>query len=77
MDRLKYFVVRQEEVWKIAHAGHHSGPFASQRAAIDAAIRSASDSTARGQSAQVIVQGEDNRFRTEWTYGHDPFPPKG
>jgi hypothetical protein len=25
----------------------------------------------------VLVQGQNNQFRTEWTYGHDPYPPRG
>jgi hypothetical protein len=25
-----------------------------------------------GEEAQVLIQGEDHLFRTEWTYGNDP-----
>lgn len=31
----------------------------------------------KGAIAQIRVQGRDSLFRTEWTYGKDPFPPKG
>jgi putative membrane protein len=31
----------------------------------------------KGHDAQVLVQGQDLLFKTEWTYGHDPFPPPG
>lgn len=30
-----------------------------------------------GTLSQIRVQGMDGRFRTEWTYGVDPFPPRG
>lgn len=31
----------------------------------------------KGTLSQIMVQGDDGRFRTEWTYGSDPFPPAG
>ena len=30
-----------------------------------------------GTLSQILIQGDGGRFRTEWTYGNDPFPPKG
>lgn len=30
-----------------------------------------------GTLAQILVQNDQGRFRTEWTYGQDPFPPVG
>jgi hypothetical protein len=30
-----------------------------------------------GTLSQIRVQGQDGRWRTEWTYGADPFPPVG
>ena len=30
-----------------------------------------------GTLAQIVVQGKDSKFRAEWTYGKDPFPPRG
>lgn len=30
-----------------------------------------------GTLSQILVQGQDGKFRTEWTYGQDPFPPRG
>ena len=30
-----------------------------------------------GSCSQIVVQGQDGQFRTEWTYGADPFPPEG
>jgi hypothetical protein len=25
----------------------------------------------------VLVQNRENQFRTEWSYGNDPYPPPG
>lgn len=74
MPRAQYFVVFHEKQWKIRYEGKHYGPFKTQKEAIQQAIMAAKKS---GLKAQVLVQGEDNRFRTEWTYGNDPYPPKG
>jgi hypothetical protein len=30
-----------------------------------------------GTLAQILVQGADGKWRTEWTHGSDPFPPRG
>jgi hypothetical protein len=30
-----------------------------------------------GTLSQILVQGDAGRWRTEWTYGSDPFPPRG
>jgi hypothetical protein len=30
-----------------------------------------------GTLSQIKVQGEGGKWRTEWTYGEDPFPPLG
>lgn len=74
MARAQYFVVLHEGKWKIKFDGKHYGPYDTQRAAIRAAVDSAHK--AQGDS-QVLVQGENNQFRTEWTYGRDPYPPPG
>lgn len=77
MQRDQYFVVNHEDAWKIEHNGSHSEAFPTQRAAIDEARDRAKAAGDKGTSAQVLVQGENNSFREEWTYGRDPYPPKG
>lgn len=76
MERIQYFVVLHENEWKVKHLGTHY-PYRTQADAIRAAVDAAHDSGKRGFDAQVLVQGANNQFRTEWTYGHDPYPPKG
>lgn len=75
--RAQYFVVLHQGQWKVNFAGKHYGPYDSQRAAIQVAVATAQESGVKGYDAQVLVQGENNQFRTEWTYGHDPYPPPG
>jgi hypothetical protein len=77
MPRLQYFVVLHQDEWKIKFDGKHYGPYDTQRAAIRAAVDAAHDSGKNGHDAQALVQGRDNKFRTEWTYGNDPYPPPG
>ncbi len=77
MARTQYFVVLHNGEWKIKLDGKHYGPYKTQRAAIRDAVDAAHKSGEKGLDAQVLVQGTDNKFRTEWTYGHDPYPPPG
>lgn len=76
--RTQYFVVQHEGQWKIKLNGQHYGPYDTQAAAIRAAVDAAHTTGDKGGDAQVLVQSTTNhQFRTEWTYGHDPYPPKG
>lgn len=77
MTREKYFVVLHEGEWKIAYNGKRYGPYSTQKNAIRAAVDAAHKAGSKGQDAQVLVQGLNNQFRAEWTYGHDPYPPPG
>lgn len=77
MARLQYFVVLHQAEWKISFNQKHFGPYNTQAEAIQAAVDAAHQSGRSGHDAQVLVQGMNNQFRTEWTYGHDPYPPKG
>jgi hypothetical protein len=77
MARIQYFVAKHEGQWKIKLDGTHYGPYDTQKTAIKVAVDTAHKSGENGHDAQVLVQGENNQFRTEWTYGHDPYPPKG
>lgn len=77
MARAQYVVVNHGGQWKIAFNNQHYGPYATQADAIKVAVDSAHKAGRDGHDAQVLVQGQNNQFRTEWTYGHDPYPPKG
>lgn len=77
MARAQYFVVHHQGQWKISFGGKHYGPCDTQKAAIKVAVETAHTSGKNGHDAQVLVQGTDSKFRTEWTYGNEPYPPKG
>lgn len=77
MARSQYFVVLHDGQWKISFNGQHYGPYTTQQAAIRAAVDAAHSTGQKGHDAQVMVQGVNNQFRTEWTYGNDPYPPRG
>jgi hypothetical protein len=77
MARAHYYVVKHEGQWKIKHNDMHYGPYVTQKEAIRVAVDAAHTSGKNGHDAQVLVQGEELQFRTEWTYGHDPYPPPG
>lgn len=77
MARAQYVVVLHQSQWKISFEGKHYGPYSTQKDAIRVAVDAAHSSGAKGHDAQVLIQGENNQFRTEWTYGNDPYPPKG
>jgi len=77
MARAQYFVVNHQGQWMISHQSKHYGPYPTQAAAIREAVDTAHKAGAQGHDAQVLVQGLDRQFRTEWTYGHDPYPPRG
>lgn len=77
MARAQYYVVLHQGEWKINLDGTHYGPYKTQKEAIRAAVDAAQGSGKTGLDAQVLVQGQNNQFRTEWTYGNDPYPPPG
>lgn len=77
MARLQYIVVHSNNQWFISYDNKHYGPYATQKAAIKEAVDTAHKAGNNGHDAQVLVQGTNNQFRTEWTYGHDPYPPPG
>lgn len=77
MARAQYFVVRHENQWKISFNGQHYGPYTTQADAMRAAVDAAHTSGRDGHDSQVLIQGVNNQFRAEWTYGNDPYPPRG
>jgi hypothetical protein len=72
-----YTVVLHERQWKVRCHGKHSGPYASQDEAIAAAMEAAHKAgKSNPGGSQVRVQDTNNQFRTAWTYGKDPYPPR-
>lgn len=57
--------------------GRRTGPYRTQAEAIEAAKKAAKQSAEAGYPSQVLVQDRNNQWRVEWTYGDDPYPPRG
>jgi hypothetical protein len=76
MGRAIYYVLSAGGRWKVRHndKDYH---YDTQAAAISAAVDAAHSSGRKGFDSQVLVQGQSGQWRTEWTYGHDPYPPPG
>jgi hypothetical protein len=75
VTRIIYSVVPNHGEWMVELLGDmHFGPYKTPKDAALAAIDAAQ--AAGNKGAHVRVQGPDNKFRTEWTYGHDPYPPR-
>jgi Uncharacterized protein conserved in bacteria (DUF2188) len=76
----RYFVTTRGtgNQWFVLFNGVHYGPYANQAYAIAAAREAASSTFERGNgNAQVLIQGADNQWRTESSYGNVQFPPRG
>ncbi|MBO0947507.1 DUF2188 domain-containing protein [Fibrella forsythiae] len=77
MARVVYYVVTSGNKWKVIYNSKDYGPYDTQAKAIKVAVDAAHGAGENGHDAQVRVQGADSQWRTEWTYGNDPYPPKG
>lgn len=76
MARAQYYVLSAGGRWKIRFDGqdyHYDTQAQAMKTAVDAAHQVGE----MGRDAQVLVQGRDGQWRAEWTYGHDPYPPRG
>jgi hypothetical protein len=76
MARAQYFVLKDGAAWKVRH-NDKDVSYATQAAAMKAAVDAAHAAGKAGHDTQVLVQGRDGKWQTEWTYGNDPYPPKG
>jgi hypothetical protein len=68
------YVVRNGTGWGVRGEGNSrlTAAYATQ----EAALARGREIAAREQS-ELRIQGRDARFREAWSYGNDPFPPKG
>lgn len=74
MSGKNQYVVRNGSGWGVRGEGNQrlTRSFDTQAEAI-----SQGREIARNQGAELRIQGRDGRFREAWSYGNDPFPPKG
>jgi hypothetical protein len=76
MPHARYFIVRQADDWIIKFEDEEFGPYSSQAEAMLFAIDAAQKLGEQGDTAEVCLMGENGHFRSEWTYGRDPYPPR-
>ena len=70
------YVLSHGPKWEVKCDHCNSGIKDTQAEAIKLAKQHISN-LPQGTLAQILVQRDNGQFRTEWTYGEDPFPPKG
>jgi uncharacterized protein DUF2188 len=71
--RTVYFVLREQDGWKVTEEGRELSQHEIKEDAIDAAVRAAQ----ANEPSQVRVQKQDGTWDEERTYGDDPHPPPG
>src|SRR6266550_4628760 len=77
MPHTRYIVVQHKDEWLIKFGDEEYGPYHSRAEAMLFAIDAAQKLGEQGENTQVGLMGEHGRFRAEWSYGKDPYPPQG
>jgi hypothetical protein len=74
MANKNQYVVRNGNEWGVRGEGNQRLTARCETQA-EAIVRG--QQIARNQGTELRIQGRDAKFREAWSYGHDPFPPKG
>ena len=74
--RNKVYVLSHGTQWKVQCEHCDSEIKDTQREAIKLAKDHVAANPA-GTLSQILIQGDNGQFRAEWTYGSDPYPPRG
>lgn len=77
MARIEYKVLSAQGDWRVTRDGTDVSRHANKDAAVQEARDLARADKANGHDTQLLIQKSDGTWQTEWTYGHDPFPPRG
>jgi hypothetical protein len=65
MANAKYYVFKEVDHWKVRYDGKDY-PYGSNTDAVLAAVKAANSAASQGHAAEVLVQGLDGKWRTEW-----------
>jgi hypothetical protein len=76
-ERKRLFVSPAGKRWNVQWEGGKSDSFHDTQVAAIRRAGAVVGSLPAGTCSQIMVQGTDGKWRTEWTYGQDPFPPPG
>jgi hypothetical protein len=63
--------------WKVHWEGESNGGIHTKKEDALIAARQMVADQKKGEVLSIRVQKADGTFQTEWTYGVDPYPPKG
>ena len=74
MTKKNQYVVRNGDGWGVRGEGNQR---LTARTDTQAAAIERGREIARNQGSELRIQGRDSKFREAWSYGNDPFPPKG
>lgn len=77
MARIEYRVLSAQGDWRVTKDGVDVSRHANKDDAVEQARSLAKQDKANGHDSQLLVQKSDGTWQTEWTYGNDPFPPRG
>lgn len=74
VNKRNQYVVRNGAGWGVRGEGNTrlTAKFETQGAAIERGRE-----LAKKAHSELRIQGADTKFRAAWSYGSDPFPPKG
>lgn len=74
MSGKNQYIVRSGKGWGVRGegSGRLTGTYETQSAAIERGRQ-----IAQKERAELRIQGSDGKFREAWSYGSDPYPPKG
>jgi hypothetical protein len=74
---VRYYVVLRGGGWEVLAECHYAARFSRQADAVRQAIDWAQLDGAGGRPALVLDDAGLEDFKPAWTYGQDPYPPKG
>lgn len=63
--------------WKVHWQGESRGSIYKRKEDAIKEARRMVGALPEGEVSSIRIQSEDGRFQEEWTYGKDPYPPKG
>jgi len=74
MSRKNQYVVRRGDGWAVRGEGNSrvTKRFGTQKEAIDYGR-----GIAQNQQSELRIQNRQGRFREAYSYGNDPYPPRG
>jgi len=73
--RTVYHVASHPEGWQVKREGAERASSVHHTKA--EAVQTARERAENNKPSQVVIHRRDGTIEREWTYGQDPYPPKG